>query len=604
MMWNPNILNWPSYIHARLGAGMSKIIKDRAEKNQLPPEFKKYENVKAKNLPTIRSIAMSREGWTIVEADYATAEMRGLAFISEDEELLHLLLDPDENFGIPKKECIPAGVDAEDCKVRLKFPDYIKYPDDKEKFVMTFSTDGEIKAKFTEDQLQRNEDGTLKHPAQDLHWQVSELARSVARECLNKKKDRGAAKVVNFCLAKDTQVLTKTGYKPIQNITESERIWDGNNWVKHGGVVSRGPKVVIALWNKKLWCTPDHIVYTNHGPQLAHSAFKSSWLKPVRVNYDRKNKYIKPVDPSLNYTVTTELIQDQHLMRTMYEISDTWQEALAEQMNRPESLRDIAIMETYDILDAGPNNRFTANGILVHNSSSYGGTAGSIARKIEADTGIKPTEEEAQMLLDAVEARQPRATEFFHEMERVPEESGLLIAKSGRRRHCHVLARDSGIGYRERHSQISALGRECRNFFLQESVGASASRACVGLVDFHLTMKEKYGLQGYPFVCLYDSVVIHCPYEERAIWGKALELFMYRSVGWRYGKRILNYACDFEFNAGWSTAPSQEQKALLSNPEWYPTPDRFKPVEDWLDAMLNLYTEHPSLSVYSKYDND
>ena len=69
------------------------------------------------------------------------------------------------------------------------------------------------------------------------------------------------------------------------------------------------------------------------------------------------------------------------------------------------------------------------------------------------------------MLLDAVEARQPRATEFFHEMERVPEESGLLIAKSGRRRHCHVLARDSGIGYRERHSQISALGRECRNFF-------------------------------------------------------------------------------------------------------------------------------------------
>ena len=165
------------YIHARLGAGMVRIIKDRASKNQLPPQFKKYENLKAKNLPTIRSVAMSREGWTIVEADYATAEMRGLAFISEDEELLHLLLDPDENFGIPRKECIPSGVDAEDCKVRLKFPDYVKYPEDKEKFILTFSTDGEIKAKFTEDQLQRNEDGTLKHPAQDLHWQVSELSK-------------------------------------------------------------------------------------------------------------------------------------------------------------------------------------------------------------------------------------------------------------------------------------------------------------------------------------------------------------------------------------------------------------------------------------------
>ena len=122
-------------------------------------------------------------------------------------------------------------------------------------------------------------------------------------------------------------------------------------------------------------------------------------------------------------------------------------------------------MPTYDIVDAGPNNRFVANGILVHNSSSYGGTAGSIARKIEADTGIKPTEEEAQMLLDAVEARQPRATEFFKEMERAPEEKGVLIAKSGRRRHCRVLSRGTPALITERHSQISALGRECRNFF-------------------------------------------------------------------------------------------------------------------------------------------
>lgn len=165
------------YIHARLGAGMTRIIKDRASKDQLPPQFKKYENLKAKNFPTVRSVVMARPGWTIVEADYATAEMRGLAFISEDEDLLRLLLDPDENFGIPKKECIPDGVDPDDCKVRLKFPEYIKYPEDREKFIMTFSTDGEIKAKFTEDQLQRNEDGTLKHPAQDLHWQISELSK-------------------------------------------------------------------------------------------------------------------------------------------------------------------------------------------------------------------------------------------------------------------------------------------------------------------------------------------------------------------------------------------------------------------------------------------
>lgn len=139
---------------------------------------------------------------------------------------------------------------------------------------------------------------------------------------------------------------------------------------------------------------------------------------------------------------------------------------------------------------------------------------------------------------------------------------------------------------------------------LQESVGSSAARACVGLVDFYMLMHEQYGLQGYPFVCLYDSVVIHCPYEERAIWGKALELFMYRAVGWRYGKRVLNYACDFEFNAGWSTAPDDEMRNKLKNPDWHPTPDRLKPVEKHLDGVLAFYIANPEFSVYDKYEGE
>ena len=139
---------------------------------------------------------------------------------------------------------------------------------------------------------------------------------------------------------------------------------------------------------------------------------------------------------------------------------------------------------------------------------------------------------------------------------------------------------------------------------LQESVGSSASRACVNLVNFAMSMSEVYGLKGYPFVCLYDSIVIHCPYEERRIWGKALELYMYRAVGWRYGKRVLNYACDFEFNVGWSTAPTYEEKQQLTDPGWHPTPDRLKPLEFQLDKMIEMYTENPSLSVYDKYEGE
>ena len=101
---------------------------------------------------------------------------------------------------------------------------------------------------------------------------------------------------------------------------------------------------------------------------------------------------------------------------------------------------------------------------VVNFSSSYGGTATSIARKIESDTGIKHTPDEAQSLLDAVEERQPRATEFFHEMEKIPETQGYLQAPSGRIRHCHTMAKGITGMNRIREGQITALGRECRNF--------------------------------------------------------------------------------------------------------------------------------------------
>lgn len=411
--------------------GLSNILKKRQEQKQLPASLQAYAD--SMSFPTVRSVCMARPEWCIVEADYQTAEMRGLAFIAGDKDLMRMILEPDDCFGIPKPECLPEGIDAEDCVVRLKYPDYVMLPADKDKFILTYAADGEIKATFTEDQLQRNPDGSFKGPRFDMHWGACELSRNTCREVMNKKKDRGAAKVVNF-------------------------------------------------------------------------------------------------------------------------------------------------------------------------SSSYGGTATSISRKIEADTGIKATPEEAQALLDAVEQRQPRATEFFKEMEKAPELYGQLKAASGRIRHCHMLAKDVAGMTRTREGQLTALGRECRNFFMQESVGASASRACVSMVDFHLRMKEQYGLQGYPCVCLYDSIVVHCPVEERHIWAKALDLFMNLSDGWYTPGGILRYPTDCEFNAGWSTKPDKEFKKQLHDADWNPTPSHLKPVEDWLDAMIQLYTDNPDLSVYNKQD--
>jgi hypothetical protein len=605
--WNPNVLNWPSYIHKRLSQGLNNIIGKRKEEGQLPPIIQPYAD--GASFPTIRSVCMARPGWCIVEADYQTAEMRGLAFISGDEDLKRMILEPDDCFGLPKPEHLPEGIDAEDCIVRLKYPEYVIYPEDKNKYLMTYTANGVIKATFTEDQLQRNPDGSFKGPRFDMHWGACELSRNTCREVMDKKKDRGAAKVVNFCLAEGTKVLTKSGYKAIEDVLPADRLWDGTAWVKHKGVEPRGKKIVIPLWDRLLWCTPDHIVYTTNGPELANSVWqlyknKHKGPRPVKIRWDAAKRTASSVPPEINCKVPTELIQTQHLYRMMQEMGDIWSVESCKPHLRitDPNKASVRYVETYDIVDAGPNNRFVANGVLVHNSSSYGGTATSISRKIEADTGVKASPEEAQALLDAVERRQPRATEFFKEMEKVPETQGFLRAPSGRIRHCHTMAKGiAGMG-RAREGQITALGRECRNFPMQESVGSSASRACVNMVAFHLTNKEKYGLQGYPCVCLYDSIVVHCPVEERAIWTKALDLFMNLADGWATAGGILRYPTDCEFNGGWSTKPGSEFKKQLHDPSWNPTPEHLRPLEEWLDAAIGLYTACPELSVYNASD--
>lgn len=613
--WNPNCLNWPSYIHKRLSQGLTHIISLRQKAGELPPFMKEYAEGAA--FPTIRSVCMARPGWCIVEADYQTAEMRGLAFISGDKDLMRMILEPDDCFGIPKPECLPDGIDAEDCVVRLKFPPYVTLPEDKDKFLMTYAAGGSIKATFTEDQLQRNPDGSFKGPRFDMHWGACELSRNTCREVMDKKKDRGAAKVVNFCLADNSRILTDSGYKLITKVTTKDKLWDGKDWVAHGGVVERGYK--LCVHRGSLACTPDHIIYVltpenTVRPVCACDAYWHGRPLGVSVEMDLYNKpVLKPmrrrVEPISQQTLKRQQLLRKcaiiHLevpfdKRTRHEhrLMAVYHKILDKERRR----FGYTCTTTYDIVDAGPNNRFISDGILVHNSSSYGGTATSISRKIEADTGVKATPEEAQALLDAVERRQPRATQFFKEMEQVPELLGELRAASGRLRHCHTMAKGIEGMARTRQGQLTALGRECRNFPMQESVGSSASRACVAMLDFHWRNKDKYNLQGYPCVCLYDSIVVHCPVEERQIWTKALDLFMNLSDGWATAGGILRYPTDCEYNAGWSTKPGKEFKKQLHDKDWNPTPDHLKPLEEWLDAMIQLYTECPELSVYNKED--
>ena len=65
------------------------------------------------------------------------------------------------------------------------------------------------------------------------------------------------------CIAEGSMVLTDHGMVPIEKVTCNHRLWDGNEWVSHGGPILKGIRNVITYAG--LTATPDHQVWTEHG---------------------------------------------------------------------------------------------------------------------------------------------------------------------------------------------------------------------------------------------------------------------------------------------------------------------------------------------------
>jgi len=82
------------------------------------------------------------------------------------------------------------------------------------------------------------------------------------------------------CFEEDTLVLTERGWQPILYLTTQDRVWDGEEWVTHQGVVYQGHKEVHRV--NGVGATPDHEILTEHGWQewqkvhTNHSLLKSA----------------------------------------------------------------------------------------------------------------------------------------------------------------------------------------------------------------------------------------------------------------------------------------------------------------------------------------
>jgi hypothetical protein len=248
------------------------------------------------------------------------------------------------------------------------------------------------------------------------------------------------------------------------------------------------------------------------------------------------------------------------------------------------------------------NKKIHRNGIgkVVNFKTSYKASTRSLERGIYADTGKKVEEGLGERIYEVLDVRQPQAMEYLRSLEKIPEVEGQYRASSGAIRHFHLHPDNSkDVSWKVRKSILSNLGREMRNFPLQHSVGATAIRAGIGLLAF----KNKFKLEGYLGVILYDSCVTFCPKYERIIWEKAQYLYMTLSNGWWTTGGLLRYEIDADRLIRWSWPDKKDPEVKqLYDDSFEPTPHRLKHVELWLDIQIKFYKDNPLKSVYNVKD--
>lgn len=60
------------------------------------------------------------------------------------------------------------------------------------------------------------------------------------------------------CISEGTLVLCNSGWKPIEQVSINDKLWDGEEWVCHQGLLNKGWKETLNL--SGVWLTPDHKV--------------------------------------------------------------------------------------------------------------------------------------------------------------------------------------------------------------------------------------------------------------------------------------------------------------------------------------------------------
>ena len=172
------------------------------------------------------------------------------------------------------------------------------------------------------------------------------------------------------CIAEGQLVTTDQGLVPIEKVTLAMKVWDGEGWYAHDGVIARGEQPVVTY--QALTATTDHVVWNEHG--------EAKTLGDVMGGRER-------------------------LLR------GDGKPCVGQRLRRPPA----RMAKVYDIMNCGPRNRFTVSGVLVHNCG-YQGAEGALRKFGALDMGI--TEEELTPIVEKWRAANPKIADFWYACER------------------------------------------------------------------------------------------------------------------------------------------------------------------------------------------
>jgi hypothetical protein len=178
--FKPNILNIPKETSDFIIKGFDKVEKYFGVQLNEDGVTKNYSNVnqerfqKIKNLiiqtkqvdaditieglqpKSLRWIFKAPEGMAFVDADYVSAEVWAIAYLSNDQKLIKALTEPDPQFATLNGK-----------RVRIKFDnDIVEFTEDVK--------DPNLLHDPNDPDLDRDEEGNLKHPKRDIYWELVE----------------------------------------------------------------------------------------------------------------------------------------------------------------------------------------------------------------------------------------------------------------------------------------------------------------------------------------------------------------------------------------------------------------------------------------------